>query len=151
MVIGGDINQGYNGHTKGSAKERESTQQQNMNMNEWIHCSLLSLCCVINLQILLPSVSGCYPSSEQGEGDSTRLDALHIICLTFWYWAPETSALFFWLPWLITPNITSLLFNGSQNTGQLYVTRNTKQFLSCHPKSNWTAPIVIRIDSCSVM
>lgn len=64
-------------------RERESTQQQNMNMNEGILCPLCSLYCVINLQILLPSISGCYLFLQEGGGDSTCLDALHIICSTF--------------------------------------------------------------------
>lgn len=137
MVISGDINESDNRETKGSARERGSTQQQNMNMNEGILCPLCSLCCVINLQILLPSISGCYPFLQQREGDSC-LDAFHIICLTFCYWAPIfCSFLLFTLTYSPLLHFTSLLFNDNQNTGQLYVTHNTAQFHSCHPQKNW--------------
>ncbi len=56
------------GETKGSARgrEREGTQQQNMNMKEEILCPLCLLCCVINLQILLPSADVIHSAARGG-------------------------------------------------------------------------------------
>lgn len=52
--------------TKG-VQQREGTQQQNMNMKEAFLCPLCLLCCVINLQILLPSKSRHKPFCNKGK------------------------------------------------------------------------------------
>lgn len=57
IIISGEMLKGE----QESKKEREGTQQQNMNMKEEILCPLCLYCCVINLQIVLPFVSWCNP------------------------------------------------------------------------------------------
>lgn len=102
-----------------------------MNMKEGILCPLCLLCCIINLQIVLPSIKGCNPFF----GKERVTWHVCMLCILFaWPSGIEPNLLFFSF---VSLHLLSLRSNARQNTGQLYVTHNIAEFHSRHPQNSW--------------